>query len=52
MPPEHSRTVHCDQEHYGTMSDVGETPEDKVVQAVVGAGENGIGGDSTTIQEA
>ena len=43
LPPEHSRTVHCDQAHYGFMSGAGAEDRVKVRQAVVGAGWLGLG---------
>ena len=47
IPPlEHSHTVHCNQDHYGPISGGGAESGVKGVQAVVGAGWLGIGGDA------
>ena len=43
-PPEHSRTVHWDQAHYGTVSGSGEAPGVTDIQAVVGSGRPGLVG--------
>ena len=43
---EHSRTVHCDQDHYGPMYGSGAEARVKGGQAVVGAGRLGLGGDA------
>ena len=45
-PPEHSFTVYCDQAHYGPVSGGGAETGATVVQAVVGKGRVGCGGDS------
>ena len=42
---EHSCTVHCDQAHCGSVYGGRDTPVDKGAQAVVGAGEAGLGED-------
>ena len=44
-PPDHSRTVHCDQAHYGPVSGGGAAAGFKGVQAVVGSGQILLGGD-------
>ena len=44
--PEHSRTVYCDQDHYGPVSGVGAETGATDVQAVVGTGRIGFGGDT------
>ena len=44
--PEHSRTVYCDQDHYGPVSGVGAETGATNVQAVVGTGRSGFGGDA------
>ena len=51
-PPEHSLTVQCNKTHYGPVSGGGETSGVTSVQAVVGAGSLGMGGDVDSGQEA
>ena len=46
LPPEHSCTVYCDQDHYGPVSGGGAEARVKGDQAVVGAGLIGCGGDA------
>ena len=41
-PPERSRTVHCNQAHYGLVSGGGEVSGVTGVQAVVVAGRPGL----------
>ena len=43
--PEHSRTVYCDQSHYGPVSGDGEASGVKGGQAVTGRGRIGLGQD-------
>ena len=45
-PPEHSRTVYCDQAHYGPVSGVRAEAGVKGGQAVVGEGRLGLLGDT------
>ena len=45
-PAEHNHIVHRDQDHYVPVSGGGEPPGDKGVQAVVGVGSSGVGGDA------
>ena len=45
-PPEHGRTVHCKQAHYGTLSGGREKTRAKCIQLVVGTGHVGCGRDA------
>ena len=43
-PSEHSRTVYCNQVHYGPVSDGGEAPGFTDIQTVVVSGRPVLGG--------
>ena len=45
LPPEHSRTVNCDQAHCIPVSGGGRKDRVKGVQSMVGSGRLGLGGD-------
>ena len=44
-PPEHGRTVHCNQAHYGPVSSGGAETGANDIQALVGTGRGGCGRD-------
>ena len=46
LPPEHSRTVHCYQAHYGPISGGGAEARVKGGKVVVGSIRIGLGGDA------
>ena len=46
LPPKHSRTVYCNQTHYGPVSSGGAESRIKGGQVVVVAGRTGFGGDA------